>query len=109
MTARDRDLVSIQEARDLVARAAEAQKKLATFSQEQVDAIVDACAEAATAAAEPLARMAVEETGYGNVPDKIIKNRLGSVDVYNAIRGMKTVGVLREDREKGIEIGRAHV
>ncbi len=102
MTARDRDLVSIQEARDLVARAAEAQKKFATFSQEQVDAVVDACAEAATAAGEQLARMAVEETGYGNVPDKIIKNRLGSVDVYNAIRRMKTVGILREDREKGI-------
>jgi len=102
LTARDRDLVSIQEARDLVARAAEAQKKFATFSQEQVDAIVDACAEAATAAGEQLARMAVEETGYGNVPDKIIKNRLGSVDVYNAIRRMKTVGILHEDREKGI-------
>jgi acetaldehyde dehydrogenase (acetylating) len=102
LTARDRDLVSIQEARDLVARAAEAQKKFATFSQEQVDAVVDACAEAATAAGEQLARMAVEETGYGNVPDKIIKNRLGSVDVYNAIRPMRTVGILREDREKGI-------
>ena len=44
----------------------------------------------------------MEETGYGNVPDKIIKNRLASVDVPRAIRGMKTVGILREDREKGI-------
>ncbi len=67
-----------------------------------MDAIVEACAEAATAAGEQLARMAVEETGYGNVPDKIIKNRLASVDVPKAIRGMKTVGILREDREKGI-------
>jgi len=99
---RDRDLVSIQEARELVARAVEAQKKFAKFSQEQVDAIVDACAGAATEAAEPLARIAVEETGYGNVPDKIIKNRLGSVDVHRAIRGMHTVGILREDKEKGI-------
>lgn len=102
MTVRDRDLVSIQEARDLVARAAEAQTRFASFSQAQVDAVVDACAEAATAAAEPLARLAVEETGYGNVPDKILKNRLGSVDVPRAIRGMKTIGILREDSEKGI-------
>ena len=102
MSLRDRDLISIQEARELVARATEAQKKFAKFSQEQVDAIVDACAEVATAAAEPLARLAVEETGYGNVPDKIIKNRLGSVDLHSAIRGMRTVGILSEDKEKGI-------
>ena len=98
----DRDLISIQEARHLIEQASESQKKFAAFSQAQVDAIVDACAEAATEAAEPLARLAVEETGYGNVPDKIIKNRHASVDVHRAIRGMKTVGILREDREKGI-------
>ena len=102
MSLRDRDLISIQEARELAARAAEAQRRFAKFSQEQVDAVVDACAEAATAAGEQLARLAVEETGYGNVADKIIKNRLGSVDVHRAIRGMKTVGILREDKEKGI-------
>ena len=102
LTLRDRDLISIQEARHALERASEAQKKFATFSQQQVDAIAEACAEAATAAAEQLARTAVEETGYGNVPDKIIKNRLASVDVPRAIRGIKTVGILREDREKGI-------
>jgi len=102
LSLRDRDLISIQEAREQVARATEAQKRFARFSQEQVDAVVAACAEAATAAAEPLARLAVEETGYGNVPDKIIKNRLGSVDVFRAIRSMRTVGILREDKEKGI-------
>jgi acetaldehyde dehydrogenase (acetylating) len=106
LSLRDRDLISVQEARQAVERASEAQKKFAAFSQEQVDAIVEACADAATAAGEQLARVAVEETGYGNVPDKIIKNRLASVDVPRAIRGMKTVGILREDREKGIlEIG----
>jgi len=102
LSLRDRDLISIQEARELAARAAEAQRAFAKFSQEQVDAVVDACAEAATAAGEQLARLAVEETGYGNVADKIIKNRLGSVDVHRAIRGMKTAGILREDKEKGI-------
>jgi acetaldehyde dehydrogenase (acetylating) len=102
LSLRDADLISIQEARHLLEQASESQKKFAAFSQAQVDTIVDACAEAATAAAESLARLAVEETGYGNVPDKIIKNRLASVDVPRAIRGMKTVGILREDRENGI-------
>jgi acetaldehyde dehydrogenase (acetylating) len=102
LSLRDRDLISIQEARHAVERAHEAQKKFAAFSQQQVDAVVEACANAATDAGESLARLAVEETGYGNVPDKIIKNRLASIDVPRAIRGMRTVGVIREDREKGI-------
>jgi acetaldehyde dehydrogenase (acetylating) len=99
---RDNDLISIQEARQALERASEAQRKFAQFSQEQIDAVVEACAAAATEAGESLARLAVEETGYGNVPDKIAKNRLASVDVHRAIRGIKTVGILREDREKGI-------
>ncbi len=102
MSLRDRDLISIQQARELTARAAAAQKKFSVFSQEQVDAIVEACAKAAADNAESLARAAVEETGFGNVPDKIIKNTLAAVDVPRAIRGMRTVGILREDREKGI-------
>ena len=102
MSLRDRDLISIQEARELAARAAAAQKKFSTFSQQQVDAVVEACAKAAADNAEALARTAVEETGYGNVPDKIIKNTLAAVEVPRAIRGMRTVGILREDREKGI-------
>ena len=99
---RDRDLISIQEVRDLAASAAAAQKKFATFSQGQVDAIVEACAAACVAAAEPLARRAVEETGFGNVPDKITKNRLASVEVPRAMRGMRTIGIVGEDRERGI-------
>jgi acetaldehyde dehydrogenase (acetylating) len=102
LSLRDRDLISIQEARELAARAAAAQKKFSAFSQEQVDAIVEACAKSAAENAEPLARTAVEETGFGNVPDKIVKNTLAAVNVPRAIRGMRTVGILREDREKGI-------
>jgi acetaldehyde dehydrogenase (acetylating) len=102
LSLRDRDLISIQEARELAARAAAAQRKFAEFSQEQVDAIVEACAKAAAENVEPLARAAVEETGFGNVPDKIVKNTLAAVNVPCAIRGMRTVGILREDREKGI-------
>jgi acetaldehyde dehydrogenase (acetylating) len=99
---RDRDLFSIQQARELAARAAGAQKRFSTFSQQQVDAIVEACATAATEAAESLARAAVEETGYGNVPDKILKNRVASVEVPRAIREMRTVGVVRDDAKAGI-------
>jgi acetaldehyde dehydrogenase (acetylating) len=99
---RDRDLISLQQARDLVARAAIAQRQFSTFSQEQVDAIVEACAAAAADAAVDLARRAVEETGFGNVADKTTKNRLASVQVAQAIRGMRTVGILREDRDKAI-------
>jgi acetaldehyde dehydrogenase (acetylating) len=102
LSLRDRDLISIQEARELTARAAAAQKKFSVFFQEQVDAIVEACAKAAAENAEALARSAVEETGFGNVPDKIIKNTLAAVNVPRAIRGLRTVGILREDREKGI-------
>jgi acetaldehyde dehydrogenase (acetylating) len=102
LSLRDRDLISIQEARYAVERAHEAQKKFAAFSQQQVDAVVEACANAATEAGESLARLAVEETGYGNVPDKITKNRLASIDVPRAIRNIRTVGIIREDREKGI-------
>ncbi len=102
MSLRDRDLISIQEARELVGRAAAAQKKFSAFSQEQTDAIVEACAKAAVENAEALARSAVQETGYGNVPDKITKNTLAAVNVPRAIRAMRTVGILREDHEKGI-------
>jgi len=97
---RDRDLVSIQQARDLAAGAAAAQKKFGVFSQKQVDVVVEACAKAAAEMAEPLARRAVEETGFGNVADKTTKNRLASVEVAHAIRGLRTVGVLREDPER---------
>jgi acetaldehyde dehydrogenase (acetylating) len=103
---RDRDLISIQEARNLVSQAAAAQKLFAVFSQQQIDAIVESCAAACAAAAESLARLAVEETGFGNVPDKTTKNRLASVDVPRAMAGMRTIGVIGEDRERGIvEVG----
>ena len=99
---RDRDLISIQETRDLVAGAIDAQKTFATFSQDRVDAVVEACASAAADAAQTLARAAVEETGFGNVADKTAKNRLASLDVARAIRGLRTVGIVREDRERGV-------
>ena len=105
MSRDDRDLASIQEARTLARRAKEAAPILAELSQEQIDAIVDAMAAAITPQAEPLARLAHEETGYGVVADKVQKNLFSSEQVYRFIRPIKTVGVIRrlEDR-KVIEI-----
>lgn len=102
MDLRDADLISIQEVRDLLVRATAAQKKFAAFSQEQVNAVVEACASAAAEAAESLARKAVEETGFGNVLDKTTKNRFAATNVWQAIRNVSTVGIVREDREKHI-------
>ncbi len=98
----DRDLTSIAEARALARRAKQAWLLLAELSQEQIDAIVDAAAEAATAHADAFARLAVEETGYGVVADKIQKNLFASEKVYQFIRPMKTVGVIARHEDKRV-------
>ena len=99
------DLQSIAEARDLARRAKQAWAELAEFSQEKIDGIVDAMASAVTPHAEALARLAVEETGYGVVEDKIQKNLFSSQKVYNFIKPMKTVGVVaRYDDRRVVEI-----
>jgi acetaldehyde dehydrogenase (acetylating) len=102
----DKDLVSIQEVRTKVEKAYAAWQKYRTYSQAQVDAIVERMAAAARANAKRLAEMAVEETGYGNAKDKYIKNLLNSDWLPRRMRGMKTVGMLRElPEEKMVEIG----
>src|SRR6058998_2424536 len=101
----DRDLASIAEARALAKRAKQAWLELAEFSQEKIDAVVDAMASAATPQAEAFARLAVEETGYGVVADKVQKNLFSSENVYQFIRPMKTVGVIaRHEDTRVIEI-----
>src|SRR5256885_8101001 len=101
----DRDVASIAEARALARRAKQAWLELAEFSQEKIDAIVDAMAAAATPQAEAFARLAVDETGYGVVADKIQKNLFSSQKVYSFIRSMKTVGVIaRHEDRRVIEI-----
>ena len=92
----DKDLQARQEARTLAKQAFAAQKQLARMTQEQLDKIVEAMAKAFSREAPALAQMAVEETGFGNVEDKIRKNRFASDTVATAVRNMKTVGVLRE-------------
>lgn len=102
----DKDLAARQEARELCRRGKAAQRKLAEFPQEKLDRIVGAVAEAFRAVAGELARLAVEETGFGNVEDKREKNRFASETVEEAIRGMRCAGVLKEDpQEKLWEVG----
>ena len=101
----DKDLTSISEARTLARAAKQAQPVLAELTQEQIDRIVQGMADAVTPHAEALARLAVEETGYGVVADKVQKNLFSSRRVYEFIAPMKTVGVVNriEDR-KVVEI-----
>ena len=102
----DQDLASRQEARRMAAQAANAQKKLAEMTQQQLDAIVQAVSAAFSQNAAALAELAVGETGFGNVKDKEEKNRFASVTVARAMEGMQTVGILREDVQRGLtEIG----
>ena len=83
-------------------RVREAQKKFATYTQEQVDEIFKAAAIAANGQRIPLAKMAVEETGMGIVEDKVIKNHYAAEYIYNAYKNTKTCGVIEEDKAYGI-------
>lgn len=98
----DRDLESVQQARDLLHRADVAAQSFARTGQEDVDRIIGALGRACEAAAEPLARAAVEETGMGNVADKVAKNLFCSVDLVNYILPLKTCGIIREIPESGV-------
>lgn len=102
----DPDLISVQEVRSKVESSYAAWRKFRDFSQEKVDAIVEYVAAAARRESRRLAELAVEETGYGNAQDKLVKNLLAADVLPLAMRGLKTVGVLREDSERKIvEIG----
>jgi acyl-CoA reductase-like NAD-dependent aldehyde dehydrogenase len=102
----DKDLLSIQEVRSKVDKAYQASLKYRSYTQQQVDAIVEAAAAAARANARRLAEMAVEETGYGNAKDKYIKNLLNCDWLPRRMRGVKTMGLLRElPEEKIVEYG----
>jgi len=90
----DKDLQSIQEVRELTQKAKTAQLEFKYYSQEQVDKIIKAMAEAGYAAAERLAKMACEESGFGKYEDKVTKNRFSTKNVYDSIKDLKTVGVI---------------
>lgn len=98
----DKDLRSVQETRTLIRQAEAAFQVLRTLKQEQLDAITEAISRAGSENAAMLGKMACEETGFGNAKDKEAKNRFAAERVYQAISGMKTVGILREDRERRV-------
>ena len=102
----DKDLAARQEARELARQAKLAQERLAEYSQEQLDTIVRAVADAFVKEAVSLAEEAVQETGFGNIRDKTTKNRFAAEKVLSAVKDMKTVGLLSKDPEKKLwEIG----
>ncbi len=92
---------SIETFEAALAQVREAQKKFATYTQEQVDKIFKAAAIAANGQRIPLAKKAVEETGMGIVEDKVIKNHYAAEYIYNAYKNTKTCGVLETDTAYG--------
>ncbi len=98
----DRDLVSVQQARHLIEKSQQALLQFKTFTQQQTDAVVAAASRAAREAARRLAEMAVEETGYGKIEDKTVKNLFSAVDVHEYTRHLKTCGVIGENKEKKV-------
>lgn len=94
----DKDLQSVQEVRLLLAKAKEAQKKLAVLTQSQINDITKAVCEATYKERVRLAKLAHEETGFGKWEDKVLKNAFASKQVYAHMKDMKTVGVINDDR-----------
>ncbi len=102
----DNDLLSIQEARILAENARDAQKVLATFSQEKLDEIVECMAEEIDEHICELAKLSSDETDYGVWQDKCVKNRFVCVNLREKLRGMRCVGIISEDRvNKTMDIG----
>ncbi|HEY8188033.1 MAG TPA: aldehyde dehydrogenase family protein [Pyrinomonadaceae bacterium] len=95
----DKDLISVQQARDLVENASKAQAELASFDQAKIDRICEAMSRAALRESSRLGAMAVEETGFGIPDDKREKNRFAAEDVWNYFRGLRTVGVVSESKD----------
>ncbi len=95
----DKDLVSVQQARDLVEAAHRAQVGLARFDQARIDRVCEAMSQAAVRESARLGQLAHEETGFGIADDKREKNRFAAEDVWNAFKGMRTVGVIAESKD----------
>lgn len=98
----DRDLSSVQEVRDLLVRAEAALPALKKLTQKDVNRITEAMADAGFQAAERLAKLAVEETGFGRYEDKVVKNRFATRNLLRYIAGLKTVGFLDEESRDGV-------
>ena len=93
----DYDLRSVQEVRDLARLGQIATEKIANYTEDQIDRIIRNMVRVAEENAVSLAQMAVEETGFGKVADKTYKNHMASTLLYDAIKDMKTIGIVSED------------
>lgn len=98
----DRDLRARQEVRLLAQQAQLAFEGLQKLDQSGLDRITEALSRAGALHATELAREACAETGFGNERDKTEKNRFAAVRVFEAIRGLRTVGILRRDDERRV-------
>lgn len=98
----DRDLRARQEVRLLAQQAQQAFEGLQKLDQSGLDRITEALSRAGALHATELAREACAETGFGNERDKTEKNRFAAVRVFGAIRGLRTVGILRRDDERRV-------
>lgn len=97
----DQDLLSIQEARILAENGQQCQKKLALFTQEQLDHIVEAIVREIEQHVEELAHLSEEETDCGRWQDKVLKNRFVCTSLYQKLQEMRCVGIIAEDRAHG--------
>ena len=100
----EKQINTLKDLDDLILRVSKAQKLYATFSEEKVDAIFKAAATAANKMRIELAQMAVDETGMGVMEDKVIKNHFASEYIYNKHKGVKTCGIIKEDKVGGVKI-----
>jgi sulfoacetaldehyde dehydrogenase len=93
-----RDTAVRDEVAEVVGRAREAARGIKHYTQEQVDALVTAMAWAVVRKdhAEMLARLAVDEGGFGNYADKVAKIGKRVTGVLADMSGLRTVGVVEE-------------
>jgi len=95
-------LTEDKQIQELVTRAKAAQAKFESFSQEQVDAIVKGIGKYVYDNADPLARMAVDETGIGVYEDKILKNKSKARVIWNNLKDKKSRGIIGEDTDNNM-------
>ncbi|MDR2403718.1 MAG: aldehyde dehydrogenase, partial [Spirochaetaceae bacterium] len=88
----------------LVARSRAAQQVIAGYSQEKIDAVVKTLARVVYHNAEPLAKMAAEESRMGVYEDKINKNKGKARILWHGLKGKKSVGILEYDPVEGIAV-----
>jgi acetaldehyde dehydrogenase (acetylating) len=102
MSKSEKEQRSVEQARQMVVMARDAQRIWATATQQQVDRVCATMATVAYEASERLGRLAAEETGFGVPEHKKLKNQFASQHVWESIRDIQTVGLIKQDKARGI-------